>query len=320
MNGTIFQLKMHCCLEAFMKKCSQRIKKNVNKIQTGFPGIIKIFIKLIALLMTAAGVAQLFFEFETIKSLSWSFKILIILCCFLVIFILSVCLYFLFYRCKILFDYKDCKVISRYDDLFDIAFPRSRFKKIKRKIVVIPVNTTFDTIIDDDPAVDKPLVSPNTNHGRWIKHMLESGKSLSWIDSEISKSLKNRKEPIIQIFNKQQKSRGKLEEYAIGSIAIVNYEMTTFYLVALSSFDEKNHAQSSTDKVLACLDNVVKQYDSSQKYDIYLPLMGNGLSRAGLSDLDSYILIKNYLCLRAYFMHGNINIVVYKGNNDKIAL
>ena len=303
-----------------MKKCSQRIKKNVNKIQTGFPGIIKIFIKLIALLMTAAGVAQLFCEFEAIKSLSWSFKILIILSCFLVIFIISVCLYFLFYRCKILFDYKDCKVISRYDDLFDIAFPKSRFKKIKRKIVVIPVNATFDTIFDDDPAVDKPLVSPNTNHGRWIKHMLESGKSLSWIDSEISKSLKNRKEPIIQIFTKQQKSRGKLEEYAIGSIAIVNYEMTTFYLVALSSFDEKNHAQSSTDKVLACLDNVVKQYDSSQKYDIYLPLMGNGLSRAGLSDLDSYILIKNYLCSRAYFMHGNINIVVYKGNNDKIAL
>lgn len=51
------------------------------------------------------------------------------------------------------------KVSVRYDDIMKIAFPK---KYKKNKIVVIPVNTCFDTQVDEDIArCDKPLVLNN---------------------------------------------------------------------------------------------------------------------------------------------------------------
>lgn len=63
------------------------------------------------------------------------------------------------------------KVTVRYDDIMKIAFPK---KYRENKIVVIPVNTCFDTQVDEDIArCDKPLVSPKTmdkKHGcKWCK-------------------------------------------------------------------------------------------------------------------------------------------------------
>ena len=60
------------------------------------------------------------------------------------------------------------KVVLKYGDLWNASF----CKRGKKKIVVVGVNTTFDTIIDEELSnVNKPLVSPTTIHGQWIKQM-----------------------------------------------------------------------------------------------------------------------------------------------------
>ena len=64
-----------------------------------------------------------------------------------------------------------------------VAFPR---RNKKNRIVVIPVNTSFDTIVDEDiTSVDKPLISPISLHGQWIKRILKSSKTLEQLDKDM---------------------------------------------------------------------------------------------------------------------------------------
>lgn len=91
------------------------------------------------------------------------------------------------YRKKIIFENVRGKLTVRYDDIFKFAFPKwySKHKKHKR-IVVIGVNTSFDTIVDEDMQnIPKPLVSINTLHGKWLQKMQEHGVDGEAIDTII---------------------------------------------------------------------------------------------------------------------------------------
>lgn len=47
----------------------------------------------------------------------------------------------------------------------------------RNKLIVIPVNSHFDTIVED-PTVPNPLVSVKTIHGKWLK-LYEAEKNMS---------------------------------------------------------------------------------------------------------------------------------------------
>ena len=68
-------------------------------------------------------------------------------------------------------------VIIIYGDILKIAFPK---KDRGKKIVVIPVNTCFDTV------VGQGLVSQNTIHGKWIKGMEKRGIPITKLDKEFA--------------------------------------------------------------------------------------------------------------------------------------
>ncbi len=71
----------------------------------------------------------------------------------------------------------DGKINICYADIMKISFPR---KSKGKKIVVIPVNTSFDTIVDENLAsCDRPLVSATTVHGLWLKNMVKNESKLS---------------------------------------------------------------------------------------------------------------------------------------------
>ena len=75
----------------------------------------------------------------------------------------------------------DQKINICYDNIMKISFPK---KSKGKKIVVIPVNTCFDTIVDEDLAsYDKPLVSGTSVHGLWIKNMVKNGWLLCTADA-----------------------------------------------------------------------------------------------------------------------------------------
>jgi hypothetical protein len=130
------------------------------------------------------------------------------------------------------------KVAIRYDDIMKIAFPK---KLKKNKIVVIPVNTCFDTQVDEDIAgCDKPLVSPKSVHGRWIKYMIASGVSKEIIDSRIDEYMNLKGINPIREIPREEKKRGKTKCYDNGTIVAMEGQngityFKTFFLYFITN-------------------------------------------------------------------------------------
>lgn len=212
------------------------------------------------------------------------------------------------------------KINACYGDIMKIAFPKKNHKK---KIVVIPVNTCFDTIVDEDLAAHKnPLVSGKTIHGLWIKNMVKHGVSVSAIDSFIEKYIQIKEIKPAKELSKDEKCRGKLKSFDNGTVVIVDGEKNiTYFLLAFSEFDKENEAQSTKENVIRCVKNLLTFYNSNgQGYDIYLTLLGTGMSRAGLSHEESFKTIKSVLMLYAKEIQGVVNIVVYSKDRDKVSI
>ena len=192
-------------------------------------------------------------------------------------------------------------------DIFKFAFEnRSRTTK---NIVVIPVNTAFDTHVSTKLEADGiPLVSENTLHGKWLIRWKRSGESVADLDSRIAESLNCQgKMPT----GKSKSKNGKADCYKIGNTAIIDIEKAAFYLVATATFDERNNAHSTREEVKTALIKLLEIYDNfGQGYSMYIPLFGTGSSRVGLSYQESFGLIKQTLLENKNRIQGHIKIVV----------
>lgn len=225
-----------------------------------------------------------------------------------------------FKRKRLLWTTGDGRVTVCYSDIMKLSFPK---KKTVKKIVVIPVNTCFDTIVDENISLyDKPLVSPTTVHGLWIKNMVKHGFNINDIDIAIDKSISLRGINPVKELSRQEKKRGKLKCYENGTIAVVEGKNNVeFFLLALSEFDENNKAQSSKDEVIKSLRSLLEFYDvNGQGYQMYITIMGTGRSRAGLTHHDSLQTITSLFSLYSEKIHGDINIVIYKKDRDKVSI
>lgn len=211
------------------------------------------------------------------------------------------------------------KIIVRYGDIMKIASKKDDDKKI----IVIPVNTCFDTIVDSDIALwEKPIVSPNTIHGKWINHIINSGISQSEIDEKIQKYIRENNIIPSKELSIEQKARGNRLCYKRGTvIPFSNEENVIFFLLVLSEFDFNNNAQCNKDELIDCIKSLISFYDKrGQGFKMYLPLMGTNLSRVGLSHKDALNKITTLFKLYNDQIHGEVNIVVYDKDKDKVSI
>lgn len=206
-------------------------------------------------------------------------------------------------------------VESHCDDLFKIALNKTN----KKKFIVIPVNTTFDTIVDS-PGIIHPLVSVNTLHGQWINRCHEWGLSLKSIDEQIKNTLS--RVPVIKELDKTDKKRGNLLEYPVGTIVPVEGECNTiFLLTALSVFDEKNNAHTTSEDLSKVIKSIVRYVDENgQGTPIYLPVMGTGLSRMNLGKNEAFHLMKYELLACSSRIHSKFTIVIYTDDKNEISI
>ena len=233
----------------------------------------------------------------------------------IVIAVLAVCY---FRKCNTVYENGTGKINLRYGNLIKLAFPK---RNKRSKIVIIPVNTSFDTIVDKNIAEhEKPLVSPMTIHGMWVENMLKEENNLEQLDAAIFRQLQNRR--IVNKLTRQEKSRGKLDCYETGTIvSIPGKKNITYCLMALSQFDENNNAQSKKNEVIKCTRKILDYCDiHGQGYELYMPLMGTGLSRAGLSHEESLQTIEAVFRLYNEKIHGDINIVIYYNDKTKVSI
>ncbi len=189
-------------------------------------------------------------------------------------------------------------------DIIKIAFEDSD----RKKIVVIPVNTTFETKLSCNAEEEiYPLVSENTIHGKWLTSILRV-VSKEDLDERIEGYLsKKGTKPIKTCVC----PGGKCNQYSIGDTAIIQHNDTIFYLLAISDFDEKNKAHSSAELIEKSVVRLLEYYDDvGQGYELYLPLVGTGKSRANLSPKESCDIIKSAVIKNSNIVNGTINIVV----------
>lgn len=210
------------------------------------------------------------------------------------------------------------KLILRYGNLWKYAFSRNKNKRI----VVVNVNTTFDTIVDEKLSeVNKPLVSPTTIHGQWIKQMQKREVTIADIDKKIEESLRIQKIEPTKILEQSIKERGKLNCYPKGTIACYEYQNTIFYLLALSEFDENNNAQNTKEELVETITQLIDYYEHhGNGFDIYVPIMGTGQSRTGINKSEALEVIRSLFRLYQDKIHGCANIIVYSKDRDEVSI
>lgn len=212
------------------------------------------------------------------------------------------------------------KIIVRYGDIMKIAFDKDNDNE---RIIVIPVNTCFDTIVDSDIAsCEKPIVSPSTIHGKWIKAVINSGISQSKIDEKINRYIQENNITPIKELSIEEKKRGNRLCYKRGMVVPFSARNNvTFFLLALSEFDCNNNAQCNKDELIDCIKSLISFYNGhGQGFKMYLPLMGTNLSRVGLSHRDALNKITTLFKLYNDQIHGEINIIVFDKDKDKVSI
>ena len=183
-------------------------------------------------------------------------------------------------------------------DIFKYAFASRRKRK---NIIVIPVNTRFDTHLSTKlEKTTNPLVSNETLHGEWLLRLKKRNMETDDI-----------KQRIIEDLSIHRFTCNTDGEYPIGTIATVVCGNACFYLLAISVFDKNNHANSCPQYIEDAINKLLSFYDfNGQGYELYIPLMGTGRSRAGLTYQEAFDLLNRKLIERAPSIHGKINIVI----------
>ncbi len=188
-------------------------------------------------------------------------------------------------------------------DLFKFGFDNRGKDK---NIIVIPVNTSFETHVtrkfEGEP---KPIVSATSIHGQWLTRAEQSG--LKDLDKRIQQCLDL---DCIKPSSTSKSDNTKSKCYPIGTIAVIEDKNSIYYLTAISQFNQNNNAQSSAEDIGNSVKKLIDYHNThGQGYSLYLPLLGTGLSRAGLSYQESYDIIKEALLSNIQLIQGSIFIV-----------
>lgn len=176
-------------------------------------------------------------------------------------------------------------------------------------IIVIPFNSHFDTLVDDE------VVSSKSLQGQFITNIFVD--NLDNLDIQIEKSLKDYK----YIIDKERIS-GKKNIYPIGTIVKVKKDESIYYLLALTNFDRNNKAICTLTDYKKAIDELYSYIETySQGKQVNMPLIaGGGLSRFKRSKQT----LLNYMVMQArindYSFIGGINIILSKEIRKEINL
>lgn len=132
---------------------------------------------------------------------------------------------------------------------------------------VIPVNSSFDTVISDE------LVSPRSVQGAFTKRFYKNREHL---EAELAKALET--ESICK--KRESKVNGKPNQYKIGTVVKVKSNDCSAYLVAIADLNEYGTASSSFENVRLSLDNLWTYIQSRGSTEsIAMPILGTGYGR-----------------------------------------
>lgn len=204
----------------------------------------------------------------------------------------------------------NCMLYLHSGDIFKFCFNR---KSRSKNIVIIPTNTRFDTHVSRKFEGEvQQVISDKTLHGMWIDRMIRRSKTKEKVDNQWNACNEGTlKQRIQNDLEKRGYKPDSMNEFPLGSIAVLEEENTIFYLLATSKFDGNNNAHATNIEIRSVLKSLIQFYDcNGQGQDMYLPLIGTGMSRAGLSNQESFSEICKVFCSKENSFVGKVTIVV----------
>lgn len=271
-----------------------------------------------AILFGALSVFLTFLSWGDIGIKETCTKILI-LSVLLVLVILSAIAIMLFTSTETIWERGQAKLCVKYGDILSVGKKRMFFSRSTRnKLIVIPVNSHFDTIVEDS-TVPNPLVSAKTIHGKWLK-LYEAEKNMS--PAEIQNAIYAFLAAKGILYQTDSNKRGSKRKYPIGTCAIMNGTNNVNYVLwALSDFNQTNVAHATKESVISSLVSLLEFINmQSQGDECYIPLVGTGLSRTSLSHKESLHTILSTIDLYREKLVGIVNVVIYKGDKSKVSI
>lgn len=281
--------------------------------------IWKHWLKCIGIFTGILSVILLFVSWDDIGIKTMHTKIVLLATACLLLLIWAILWTCLIKKQKVIWHNASGRIIVRYGDIIKEGFDT---KNKSTKLYVIPVNSAFDTIVDDISISGKPLVSPNSLHGKWINKMVENGKKLEEIDCAICSFLEDRDIQPCKILAPGPKERGKREVYELGTITMVKGPGNNiFLLLALTDFDDNGVAHVTAENLEYIIRRLPDYYErEGQGNELVVPLMGTGLSKAELNHEESLRIITSIFRLYGNKIHGDVSVVIYKGDKDKVSI
>lgn len=203
-------------------------------------------------------------------------------------------------------------LILCYGDIMKLGFPR---KVLKKRIVVIPVNRCFDLSCDGN------LISKKSIHGQWIERFILSDEQRETIHKFIQQDLKQRKVSSESLETSSKKA-GNLQRYQPGTIVeIEGKNNVTYYLLALSKFDQDLKAHCTETEFYETLHGLIEYYDAhGQGEDLYCPIMGDHIVRPVRDTTDIINFMLSFFRFNKKNIHGKIHMVVYNKMKSVISI
>lgn len=269
-----------------------------NKIKTNYRAILICYLKLLASISSLLGFISIFYNIEEKfpSNISKIGVIILILVLLIIISVLGAVL-----KEKKVVKCGDIEFMVKYGDIF----------KDKSPIKVIAVNCCFDTVVNNT------LVSENTLHGEFINKYFEN--NIQELDMKIRESLlKNGyKSKVIAT-----KKEGKKDRFEFGSIAEIKCGGVTYYLLALTEFDDNLNAHCTTKDYCVAINSLMDYYDKhSQGEEISIPLIGSG-SMSRLNKPKQFVIktLVELIKMNDDKLKDKLNIIVNKDDKDKIGI
>ena len=272
------------------------------------------------MLFSLLGFVGTFVSLNDIIPNNWKFRykmlfsIIIIIIIFLIFWILCA---FWFERQKWIEVFEGnngCHIYVQYGDIFS---PNEVRSPNQRRNVIIPVNRCFDTIIDDD------LVSSRTLHGIAFRKLYSSGKyNEDSLNTALYTDLNIRQRLVPEDISNNEKRRGNLKRYSLGTVAeIVGESDCTYFFIALSTFDYNLSSHATQEEYVLTMQRMIEYcYSRSQGFPVVMPLIGAGQSRIGNNEREILEYIIGLFKMNKDLIMSDIHIVVRNSGKDTISI
>lgn len=205
-------------------------------------------------------------------------------------------------------------VYVHFGDIYSTKIIGKNYKE--RRNLVIPVNRCFDTLVDND------LISSKTLHGNLMQKLYKSKLfTREELDKKINESLLTQQSKY-EILSKEEKPKGNLNRYEVGSIAEVKEnENLVYFFLGLSKFNEKLRASTTINEYVTAIQKLVEFCNErSQGYPVVMPILGSGLSRTNIEIQNTVKYIIDVLRINRNIINCDFHIVIKENEKNKLSI